>query len=78
MSLLIGGNNMSESEDRYYAYDKKQGKFVTVDGRLAEVSESFKKDMIDMNVSYMIFVKKEDYEKYNDGLFVFKAMEEEG
>lgn len=68
---------MMKKENRYYAYDKKEGKFVTVDGELAEVSESFKREMTDMNMSYMIFVKKEDYEKYNDGLFTFKAMEEE-
>lgn len=68
---------MRKNENKYYAYDKKEGRFVTVDGELAEVSESFKNEMNDMNVSYMIFVKKEDYEKYNDGVFVFKAMEEE-
>ena len=68
---------MKGKDNRYYAYDRKEGRFVTVDGELAEVSEGFKKEMTDMNMSYMIFVKKEDYEKYNDGLFVFKAMEEE-
>lgn len=68
---------MKKNDNRYYAYDRKEGKFVTVDGELAEVSESFKNEMKDMNVSYMIFVKKEDYDKYDNGLFMFKAMEEE-
>lgn len=68
---------MSKKENRYYAYDRKEHKFITVDGKLAEVNEDFKKEMIEMNSSYMIFVRKDDFERYSQTLFAFDAMGEE-
>lgn len=68
---------MSKKENRYYAYDRKENKFIKVDGKLAEVNEDFKKEMIDMNSSYMIFVRKDDFERYSQTLFAFEAMGEE-
>lgn len=68
---------MKNRECKYYAYDKKEHRFITVDGRLAEVNEDFKREMIEMNSSYMIFVRKDDFERYSQTIFAFEAMGEE-
>lgn len=66
------------ADNRYYAYDKKEGKFVTVDGELAEVGEKFKQEMLDMNITYITFISKDEYEEHKAEVFAFEAMDDGG
>lgn len=51
-------------EKEYYVYDKKNREFITTDGDLAVVGESFKREMLDINSSFLIFIDKIKYNKH--------------
>lgn len=57
-------NKINKKEQcKYYVYDNAECEFITENGHMAIVSEDFVKEITkDLNITYLSFVKKEDYE----------------
>lgn len=57
---------MSEKKEcKYYVFDNEYNKFIEDDGELAIVGEKFVKEISEeMNLSYLTFIKKEDYDEF--------------
>lgn len=61
-------------EREYYVYDKKNKEFITADGKLAVIGESFKREMLNMNSSFLIFIDKIKYNNYKEKSSIFTTM----
>lgn len=57
---------MKNYEREYYVFDKKNREFITADGKMAVIGESFKKEMLNMNSSFLIFIDKVKYNNYKN------------
>lgn len=52
---------------RYYVYDFYCHEFITVDDEMATISAEFVRELESINISYLKFVRTDEYEK-NKGL----------
>lgn len=61
---------MEKLECKYYVYDLAYKKFIMIDGELAEIGQGFVDELNAINVSYLKFVKKDEYERNGNDLIV--------
>lgn len=65
---------MRTTEREYYVYDKKNKEFITADGKFAVIGESFKREMLNMNSSFLIFIDKVKYNNHKKESSLFVTM----
>lgn len=58
---------MSENKEcKYYVFDNEDNKFIEDDCGLAMVGEKFVKEINEeINIRYLTFIKKKDYEEFS-------------